>query len=121
MPKTAAPATPVITYTWGIAQMECAPSDDGLANVVKTVHWTLLAEDGTYVASSYGSAGLSSPDGGEFIAYNNLTKETVINWVKAALNAGNEDCVSQMEAALAANIEEQCNPKIVRPSVPWAN
>lgn len=121
MPNAPAPATPVITYTWGIAQLECAPSEDSLTNVVKTIHWTLIAEDGTYVASSYGSVGLASPDGDEFIAYNDLTKETAINWVKAALNTGDEDRVSQMEAALAANIEDQRNPKIVRPAVPWGN
>lgn len=113
MPNTA--PSLVITYAWGIAQMECAPSEAGNTNVVKTIHWTVLAEDGTHAASSYGSVGLPSPEPEAFIDYEDLSRDTVIGWVKAALNA------EEIEAGLASNIDEQRNPKIVRPAAPWAN
>lgn len=114
-----APAAPAITYTWGIAQLECAPTENGSTNVVKTVHWTLTADDGTYTASSYGSVGLASPEGA-FIDYDDLTKTTVVNWLKAALNAGDSTKTATMEANLASQIEKQHNPPIVTPGIPWS-
>lgn len=113
MPNT--PTPPVITHTWGIAQIECSPIEDGNINVVKTVHWTVIADDGSYTASSYGSVGLASPEPEAFIAYDELTRDTVVDWVKDALNA------NEIEAALASNIDEQRNPKIVRLPAPWDN
>lgn len=113
MPNT--PTPPVITHTWGISQMECAPSEDGNINVVKIVHWTVLADDGSYTASCYGSVGLALPEPESFIAYDELTRATVIDWVKSALNA------EEVEAGLATNINEQRNPKIVRPPAPWVD
>ena len=31
------------TYTWSFPQFDTAPSEDGLTNVVKTIHWRLDA------------------------------------------------------------------------------
>lgn len=107
-------------FTWGIAQLETAVSEDGLTDVVKTAHWTFTAEevDGnkTYFASSYGSIGFGEPDPQDFTAYLGLTFDEVIGWVKTSMG---QEQVDAMEEALANNIELQKHPKIVTLPLPW--
>ena len=98
-----------VTSTWNIAALE-RETDDGF---VYTAHYTIDANDGTYSAGAYGSIGFERPE--NLIPYMDLQKEEVINWVKEALG---EDKVAEIEAALAAQIEEQRNPSKAT-GVPW--
>lgn len=101
-------------YTWGIANLEVAPEDGELTDVVRTVHWTLTAEaDDGLTASSYGSIGLAEPDAESFIAFNALTAVEVEGWLEDKLDA------SAIRDGLAANIEAQRNPPIVSKPAPW--
>lgn len=102
-----------ISYTWGIAKLECAPSDNGLQNVVRTVHWTYQATDGTHTASSYGSVGLEAPDAESFTAYALLTEADVIAWLEAKLD------VEALQAGLDGQIANLITPPIVSPALPW--
>ena len=96
-------------FTWKIAQLERETSD----GFVFTAHYTIDANDGTYSAGAYGSIGFERPE--NLIPYMDLQKEQVIDWVKEALG---EDKVAEIEAALAAQIEEQRNPSKAS-GVPW--
>lgn len=97
---------------WGIAQMERHTAD----GVVFTVHYTVVADDGTYSSSAYGSIGLEQPDPDNIIPYNQLTPEIVLGWVKEKL--GGDEKVAEIEAALQAQIDEQHQPtKAV--GMPW--
>jgi hypothetical protein len=107
-----------VAYTWNFPQLEVAPSLDGLTDVVTTVHWTLTAQDGNYVASCYGSVGLDSP-GTPYTEFVNLTKAQVESWVKAKIDAGRQK-VSDLEAGLAGNIETQKQPKTISKKPPFA-
>lgn len=109
MPKTTAPAT---AFEWGIAQMERHTAD----GIVFTVHYTVAANDGTYSSSAYGSIGLEQPEG-EVIPFADLTPELVIGWVQAKL--GGEEKVTEIEAALQAQIDQQRTPTTAQ-GVPWA-
>ena len=101
-----------MTTTWSINTLERETAD----GYVYTVHYDVNATDGTYAARAYGTVGLDKPE--TLIAYAELTAETVIGWVKAKLNAENEDAVTNIEAALAAQIEEQKAPTKAT-GVPW--
>jgi hypothetical protein len=107
-------------FTWRISQLETAVSEDGLSNVVKTAHWTFMAEevDGstTYTANSYGSIGFGAPNPQDFTIYAGLTFDKVISWVKSAMG---ERQVDLMEEALVNNIKLQKQPKIVILPLPW--
>lgn len=109
-----------VEFTWSIAQLETAPSEDGLTDVVKTAHWYLNAsqvdEDKTYQTGSYGSVGFGAPSPQDFTAYSGLTFDEVIGWVKASLG---QKQVSDMEEALTQAIENQKNPPIVVLPLPW--
>jgi len=46
-----------------------------------------------------------------------LTEEQVIGWVQAAMGA---EQVAALEANVAKQIEDQINPPVVTPPLPWA-
>lgn len=97
-----------IEYTWGIAQLEAAVSQEVegqiLEDVATTAHWTVTATDGEHTASSYGSVGLATPDPETFIPASELTKELVLGWVQGSLD------VAAIQLGLDAQIEEQVSP-----------
>jgi hypothetical protein len=102
-----------ITYSWGVAQLERQLSD----GVVYTVHYTISADDGTYASSAYGSLGLEAPEEESLIPYAQLTPEIVTGWVKDKFG---DEKVAEIEAALAAQIEQQRTPT-TGTGLPWAS
>jgi hypothetical protein len=104
----------MITYTWTISQLECAPSENGLTNVVKVIHWRLTAQDENGVSSKvYNSYPLTSPTPEEFTDYSTLTEETVIGWLESNLD------VTPLHTNLANEIASQYNPPIKPLPLPW--
>lgn len=102
---------------WIISAMDTAPSEDGLTDVVKTVHWRRDAEeidgDKKYYGDIYGAMGCAAPDPMAFKPYNELTFEEVCGWLEANLD------VIYLDAVLDKNIENQKNPPIVQLPLPW--
>jgi hypothetical protein len=103
-----------ITYTWSVVQMDAYPQHDGETDVVFTVHWTLGGTNGTYSGSTYGSTGVTVNPAEPFTPYEDLTENQVLDWVWAA----GVDKESQ-EANVATQIENQINPPVVTPPLPW--
>jgi hypothetical protein len=60
-------------------------------------------------------ASLPSPDPESFIPYADLTQEQVLGWIWA--NGVDKDAT---EAAVLQQIENQKNPPVVAPPLPWA-
>lgn len=116
MPKTKAPTT---VYVWNVANLE----REALDGYVYVAHWTVAAissatnDDGEpYTASGYGSIGLERPEG-NLIPFEDLTHDQVVGWVKDKLGG---DKVAEIEAALAAQIQERMTPTKLA-GVPWTN
>ena len=100
------------TITWSISQLERHTAD----GIVYTVHYRVDAADGTYTAGAYGSIGLEAPvETDAVIPFADLTEATVIGWVKDSLGA---EKVTEVEAALQANIDEQHAPTTAS-GMPW--
>jgi len=74
------------------------------------------ANDGTYASSAYGSIGLEQPEG-DVIPYADLTPEIVIGWVQE--NLGGAKKVTEIEAALQAQIDQQRTPTTAQ-GMPWS-
>jgi hypothetical protein len=90
---------------WQIVQLDRKTAD----GFVTTAHWTCIATDGDYSATSYGTVGFS----GELTTpYAELTKEQVLGWVWEQINK------NEIEASLTAQINAQKNPVSVT-GVPW--
>lgn len=105
-------------YYWIISAMDTAPSEDGLTDVVKTVHWRRDAElvdgDKTYFGDVYGALGCAAPDPMAYVPYDQLTFDDVCAWLESGLD------VASLDASLDAQIENQINPPIVQLKLPWA-
>jgi len=106
--------------TWGINTLERETSD----GYVFSIHWTVnavsseLRDNGEpYSAGAVGTTGLERPK--KLIAFDDLTKDQVLGWLMDAIGA---DKVSDIEAALEAQIAEQIAPsrQTGTPSS-WAN
>ena len=99
------------TFTWKVSNLDRTLSDGR----VNTVHYTVDArsDDEVYSSGAYGSIGL---DGDVVTPYADLTEETVVGWVKAALG---EDKVTEVQAALDAQLTEQATPT-VGSGTPWS-
>jgi hypothetical protein len=96
-----------MNYQWNVVQMDRLTSD----GFVVTVHYTVNAVDGDYTASTYGTVGYTQGEG-NIVAFDNLTPEIVIGWVKDSLGQ------STVEEALAAQITAQKNP-VQLSGLPW--
>ena len=98
------------TYNWTIANLEHNVADGG----VIVAHWRVSAEDGEYTASAYGTAGFTpDPTAAGFVPYADLTEADVLAWVWGSVDK------DEMEANLAAQIEDQKAPK-TQAGLPWA-
>lgn len=104
------------TYTWAVQQMDAYPEAEGKPDVVFNVHWTLTGTDGTYTGSVYGAQALSLDPAAPFTPYANLTEAQVLGWVWDAMG---EDQVAAYEANVAQQINDQINPPVVTPPLPW--
>jgi hypothetical protein len=103
------------TFTWSVTAMDCYPQADGQTDVVFTVHWTLSGTDGTYNGSVYSTCSVPAPEG-TFTPYDQLTQEQVLGWIWA-----NGVDKQSAEAAVQQQIDNQINPPVVTPPLPWAN
>jgi hypothetical protein len=106
-----------IVNTWNVVSMDAYPELDGETDVVFVVHWTLNGTDGTYNGSVYGTVGVTLDEGATFTPYASLTQAQVIGWVQGALG---EEQVASYEANVAQQIENQINPPVVTPPLPWS-
>lgn len=104
------------SYNWVISQLEAYPEHEGHQEVVMTVHWRRQATDGTHFADIYGSQSVTLDPEAPFTPYDQLTEAQVIGWLEAAL--GDEQLAAQI-AALDKQIEDQINPPVIRPPLPW--
>jgi hypothetical protein len=80
-------------------------------DIVTTVHYSAVKQDGEYIASVYSTVGLEQGD--TVIPFASLTEEVVKTWLADKL-----DLVA-MESALDAQIAEQKAPKVLS-GLPWA-
>lgn len=101
------------TYEWTVEAMECAPTEGENVNVVKVVHWRCNANDETNTATTYGSCSLSEI-GESFTAYEDLTKEQVIDWCFAS--GVNKE---ETEESLQKHLYNLLHPKSIIKELPF--
>ena len=104
-----------MTITWKINNLERQTSD----GLVTVVHWTASATEASNDAEKpYGASIVNTQAlerGDSFVNYDTLTEETVLGWLWA--NGVDKDAT---EAAVEQMIQNQINPPVVTPPLPWA-
>ena len=111
-----------MSHTWKVAALDYAVSQDGLSNVVTTVHWTCSKEDEDGNSGyAYGSHSLPEPDPSNFVEWDDLDEFTVLSWMTSdmvAKAAEGENPAMAIEASVDAQIAEQAAPTSGS-GVPW--
>ena len=106
------------TYTWVISQLDVYPQHEGHTDVVFTVHWRRQATDGNgHNADIYGSHNFDYDPAYPLTPYNELTEAQIIGWLESAFGA---ELLAAQESALDKQIENQVNPPVIAPPLPWA-
>jgi len=104
------------TFNWTVTAMDCYPQADGETDVVFTVHWTCAGTDGTYSSSVYNTQAVTYTAGSPYTPYADLTQDQVLGWI---WSAGVDKAAT--EAAVQQMIDNQINPPVVTPPLPWSN
>jgi hypothetical protein len=104
-------------YKWIINQMDCLPKDGNLTDFVVKIYWnrnaTKIVNNKEYFATISGNQSFTKDDITNFIPYNDLTYKIVCEWLD------NLFYVSELDANLDAQIENQVNPPIITLPLPW--
>ena len=103
------------TFTWTVTQMDCYPQAEGQTDVVFTVHWTCAGTQDTYSSSVYSTCGVTYVAGTPYTPFADLTQDQVLGWI---WTSGVDQ--SATEAAVQTQIDNQINPPVVQPALPWA-
>lgn len=101
-------------YNYEILRLNVAPHKNGMDNVVVSVNWRYQITENSHYADIYCVTDIPSEvDPGSFIAYDNLTDETIFSWVSNAEN------LNELQAELQAELEKAKTPVQVEKLPPW--
>jgi len=100
---------------WNVSELNCLPDAEGKQDYVVTAHWQCNGVDGDYSGSVYSTCSFPVVQGEAFVPYADLTLETVLGWIWA-----NGVDKAATEAAVEQQIENQINPPVVSPALPWS-
>jgi hypothetical protein len=112
------------TTTWIIEWMSCKPTEGTLTDVVVTAGWRcngtqtndLGVTPVTYNATIYSTCSFPQPEeGGQFTPFAQLTEAQVLGWCYA-----NGLDQTATETAIQSQIDNQINPPIIQPALPWS-
>jgi hypothetical protein len=101
------------TITWAVTAMNAYPQEAGNTDVVFNIHWTCSGVQDKFSASIYNTTQVPTPEG-SFTPYAQLTQDQVLGWIWAS---GVDKAAT--EAAVQQQINNQINPPVVTPKLPW--
>ena len=102
-----------MTINWIIERLLVKPTEGTLTDVVITADWRCNGTQDQYSGTCYGSTSFAPPSG-SFTPYDQLTQDQVLGW---CFSNGVDQ--SAIEANVTAQIENQINPPIIAPPLPW--
>jgi hypothetical protein len=103
----------MITLSWIIERLLVKPTEGTYSDVVITADWRCNGTQDQYSGTCYGSASFAPPTD-SFTPYEDLTEQQVLDWCFAS---GVDK--TAIEANVTAQIENQINPPIIAPPLPW--
>jgi len=103
----------MITLSWIIERLFVKPTEGTLTDVVITADWRCNGTQDQYSGTCYGSCSFAPPSG-SFTPYENLTQDQVLGWCFA-----NGVDKTAIEANVTQQINDQINPPIIAPPLPW--
>jgi hypothetical protein len=110
------------TITWVIEWMQTTPTTATPPETVITAGWRCNGAEtaGTpavnYTSTVYSTCSFTYTPGEPFTPYADLTQDQVLGWIWAS--GVDKDSA---EAAVQTQIDNQINPPVVSPQLPWSN
>lgn len=108
-----------ITYTWAVTSLKTR-NEGSNANAVVQTYWKKTGTDENGVTGEFSGAtpftSTTMPEGSTFIPFEQLTEETVLEWIKDVVVGSYEEHVN---AQIAKQIAEKATP-ITEATMPWA-
>jgi hypothetical protein len=102
-----------MNISWIIERLLVRKVEGTLTDVVITADWRCNGTQDQYSGTCYGSASFAPPTG-SFTPYEDLTQEQVLGWCYA-----NGVDKTAIEANVTLQIENQINPPVIAPPLPW--
>ena len=102
-----------MTINWIIERLLVKPVEGTHTDVVITADWRCNGSQDQYSGTCYGSCSFQPPTD-SFTPYEDLTEQQVLGWCYA--NGVNQTAI---EANVSAQINDQINPPIIAPPLPW--
>lgn len=102
-----------ITFKWEVVRLDAAPSENGLNNVVKNIHWKYHINDGVNSTHIVGSMGLFPPNPASFVDYNDLTEADVVSWLETIVDK------EELQESLMVQLQAITNPPVISKPLPW--
>jgi hypothetical protein len=103
----------MITLSWIIERLLVRKVEGTYSDVVITADWRCNGTQDNYSGTCYGSASFQPPSG-SFTPYEDLTQDQVLSWCYA--NGVDQKAI---EANVTAQINDQINPPVIAPPLPW--
>ncbi len=103
----------MITLSWIIERLLVRKVEGTYSDVVITADWRCNGSQDQYSGTCYGSASFAPPTE-NFTPYDQLTQDQVLGWCFA-----NGVDKTAIEANVTLQIENQINPPIIAPPLPW--
>ena len=101
------------TISWIIERLLVKPTEGSYTDVVITADWRCNGTQDQYSGTCYGSCSFQPPTG-SFTPYDQLTEQQVLNWCYE-----NGVDKTAIEANVTLQIENQINPPVIAPPLPW--
>lgn len=105
------------TFKFSVLELTVAPARDGLTNVVQTITWQCVADDGVNTVSAYGMTNLQSPQG-TFVNYEDLTEPMVLGWIQNSLT---DEEKNDLFLDLERQLGERAAPSTTVKPLPWGS
>ncbi|MBN31685.1 MAG: hypothetical protein CL845_06795 [Crocinitomicaceae bacterium] len=107
-----------ITYTWEVTGLKKTKEGDNEDAVVQT-YWTKTGKDGNNNEGVFnGATPFTSANADPFIAFADLTEETVLGWIKAEADVDGSSYQEHINAQILKQINEKITP-VVEADMPW--
>jgi hypothetical protein len=108
-----------VTYIWKITSLKTKDVSTNKPAAIVQTYWQKIGTDtngnqGTFSGATPFTVD-PSDDSGPFIAFEDLTEENVLDWIKSVVIGGYEQHVNEQ---IAKQIEEKINP-VVENRLPW--
>jgi len=102
-----------MTILWLIERLLVKPVEGSNTDVVITADWRCNGSQDQYSGTCYGSCSFAPPTD-NFTPYDQLTQDQVLGWCFA-----NGVDKTAIEANVTQQINDQINPPIIAPPLPW--